>query len=266
MAYHRRSVPLEEGLVIAVRGGVLELTASLRHPDEDPEPLAVAVDERLREHRYLAMTDAQLVDSEDVRVASVIGCREPIPEPVQSKLLELGLTPETTESGGRKGGWLGRALGRRPVRLDRWRLDYARAADLRPELAAFESLCAEAAEEHDPLSPEMASLVVRAAATSFGVDLAANAAGVNVLEQALDLKPQPRLVMQPEAVAALAAFLTEAIRAEHPGAEVDPDGDWPLLIPRVGAPPIGTDPVFRVVEYVRVGSRAGMSTYLRSLR
>lgn len=258
-------MPLEDGLVIAIRRGVLELTATLRHPQDPPESLAQAVATRLREHRLLAMTDPHLIDGDDLRVASVLSCREPIPEDVQAKLLELGLSPEATESGGRTGGWLNRALGKRPVRLDRWRMDYARAAELRPELGYFERACAEAADDYESYSDALASAVTEAADRYLRVIAPPTLDGVAALERALDVKAQHRLVFHPGAVSALAAFVAQAIRGLRSDWVVDPEGDWPLTRQSPGEPPKGTDPAEHVAEHFRVGSRSSLSQYVHAL-
>ena len=262
-------MPLEEGLLIACKDHVVELTATLIDPHLDaPDAFSEAVSQRLFEHRYLSMTDATLLEGGDLSIASVILSRKPVPDPLKDVLAEAGLRPETTEAGGRpRTGIMARFGKGAQCKLDRWRLDYARATGTSEALGVFESAVLEAVPQPSQVHfREVAQGLVRAVQESFGVSIEPQLAGLRRLESLLGVRPEHRLVLHPSVVSSLAAFVAVTVLALFPGSSFDPDEDPPLLIPAGADGTIGTDPEFRVVDYIRRGARASLADYVQSLQ
>lgn len=267
-------MPIEDGLLIGMKDGVVELTATLARPQQDgAEDFAAALGERLFEHQYQVMTDATILDPEDLRVASCLICRDPIPDPLRDGLLSLGFQPVESDGGGREERSLFARFGRsRRSKLDKWRLVYSRARDISPKLSALEDcLVDEVPSGELPEVAEAASRVlIDAARTCLRLLLTPSSASLGELERALLAERgagRGRLVLHPAMVRALAAFTGEALRRESREAHWsdDPDDDAPLHIVTEDGSDLGTDPEFRVVKFVARGRKEMLSTYVEDV-
>lgn len=260
-------MPLEDGLLIACKHDVVELTATLVTPHLDPpDAFGEAVAARLVEHRHLAMTDPAILEGDGLGLASVVVSRDPLTSELKDVLVALGFVPEDTETGGRaRPSFFGRMSRGRRSKLDRWRLDWVRAEQVSPEIGAFEDALVDLEDPFDSL--ESAVEAVRMAArTALGVLAPPTLEGLGQLETALDLGRSARLVLHPSAVRALSAFVTQTILASEPRAVLDPEANPPLVVPVGSGVPVGTDPEFRVIEHVRRGKKASLVQYVRLLR
>lgn len=263
-------MPLRDGLLIACKDGVIELTATVVDADRDPaDALAAAVADRVQTDRHLAMTDpAILEDAEGLGLATVLESRDPLPESLQGPLGALGFEEEATEAGGRAAGGLLALVGRgKRTRLDRWRYRHRRAAEVDPRLGRFEDALVHAVDDPETGDPDAGPAVLEdAAAAVYGLDLSPSEASLVALERALSFEARHRLVLHPSAVRALTDFLTACVLRAHPGATFDPRREPPVILPsEEGQAPVGTDPQFRVVEWVAKGARSAPSQYLRAL-
>ena len=264
-------MPLQDGLLIAVKDGVVELTATLVEPHRDePVSFGSALADRLAEHQYQAMTDDSIV-GEDLALASCIVCRDPVPDPLKEPLVSCGLAPQQVEAGGRAPRSMFGRLGgtKQRARLEKWSVAYARSRDLDPSLAAFEADLADALPDGDLIETAGAGvrLVVQACRAHFGLSTVPNIDGLDQLERRLDglrRRSRARWILHPRAVRALAAFTAQCILSEAPQTcwSPDSDDDNPLWVRTGHGPPVATDPEYRVVQLVRRGLRASLSEYV----
>lgn len=267
-------MPLQNGLLIAVKDGVVELTANLVEPHrDDPAAFGDALQQRLADHQYQAMTDDSII-GDDLALASCIVCRDPIPDPLKEPLVSTGFTPQETPGGGQAPRSMFGRLGssKQRARLEKWIVRYARSAELDPTLAAFESALIEdlPAGALPDVCEVGAALVADAARTYFRLLVAPGLDGLHTLERHIDgLRRQRRVrwVLHPLAVRALAAFTTLCITAEAPDSEWSDnvDEDDPLWVRARGGHRVATDPEYRVVQFVRRGLRASLTDYVRDV-
>ena len=264
-------MPLQDGLLIAVKDGVVELTANLIEPHRDePTVFSDALQQRLADHQYQAMTDDAIM-SEDLGLASCIVCRDPVPDPLKEPLVSSGFIPEETPGGGQQPRSLfGRLSGtKQRARLEKWSVKYTRSAQVDPHLGGFEATLVEDVPE-GPLSEtadEAAAAVIDAARTYFRLLLAPRLDSLQSLEGFLDkLRRQQRArwVLHPSAVKGIAAYVALCLLAAAPSTQWshDPDDDNPLWVTANGGRTIETDPEYRVVQFVRRGLRAPLTEYV----
>ncbi len=240
-------MPLEEGLLIAVKDGVVELTASLVDPHRDtPDGLVDAVNERIFEHQYQAMTDPTILDPENLALATCVVSRSPIPEPLKDGLISLGFQPVETEGGGREDrSMFSRFSRNKRSTLDKWRTGYLRPGDVSETL-------------------------VDAARTCFRQLIAPGLESLGALERHIvqeRSQTRGRMVFHSAAVRALTSFVVQTLVTEAPDTSwSDEDGaDGALLVRGPSGRVVATDPEFRVVKFVVRGSKALLSSYVETV-
>lgn len=240
-------MPLRDELSIHCSAERVELTVELEAPETDaPAELAREVDATSRAHRRLAMVDPDLVDDPELGVASVVECRDAVPDPLVRALSELGFRHEVRAGGG-AGGW----GGRRRDTLHRFVASYVRASDQRRDLARLEEAVSEVDEAE------------RLEALDRALGLAPD--DVRGLEAQLGLRAAERLVLAPELIDALAHWVGRALARRHPQARAHPDAAHHWLLPAPAGATVETDVEFRVLEHVLRGPRASLATYLDGL-
>ena len=258
---------LDDGLLIACKDTTLELTAHVVPPyNDEPEAFRDALVQRVAEHRYLGMTDPSLLDSDELSIASVVESREPLGEELESVLQSIGFLPENTETGGRSGGgFLSRWSRGRRSQLDRWRLEFSRAAAVSEALGTFEKQCISQVPDN-PLNdlPGTVQAIQQAVTYAFGLTLAPDLNSLGRLESALGFHARHRLILHPSTVHGLTAFLILILNQELRELTYDPDDDPPVVFPSPLGP-TGTDPEARVVDHIMRGNRASLSSYVRGL-
>ena len=169
-------MPLQDGLLIAVKDGVVELTANLVDPHHDePTSFGEALHARLAEHQYEAMTDDAIM-GEDLKLASCVVCRDPVPDPLKDTLISAGFRPEATPGGGQRQRSLFERIGgsKQRARLEKWSVRYQRSAEIDAHLGAFEASLVEAVPDGPvaEYADEGARSVIDAARTFFRLLLA----------------------------------------------------------------------------------------------
>ena len=263
-------MPLQDGLLIAVKDGVVELQANLVEPHRDePSEFGQALQQRLAEHQYQAMTDDAIM-GEDLALASCVVCRDPVPDILKEPLVSCGFSPEATPSGGRLpkslfGRW---GSAKQRSRLEKWSVRYARSAEVDDDLGAFEAALIEELPEGMMFetADERANLVIDAARTYFRILLAPRIESLQTLERHIDKlrrRRRMRWVLHPSAVKALAAYASLCILASAADTQwsEDPDDENPLWVQAQGGLRIETDPEYRIVEFVRRGLRSSLGDY-----
>ena len=264
-------MPLQDGLLIGVKNGVVELTANLVEPHRDePSGFGEALHERLAEHQHQAMSDEAIM-GEELGLASCIVCRDPVPDPLKASLASTGFSPEETPTTGpRPRSLFGRLGGtKQRARLEKWAIRYARCKDLHDTLAAFEATIVEQLEPGSltETADEGADLVLRAGRFHLGLPLESNFESLQTLERHIDRIRRSRgarWVLHPLAVRAMAAYTAQCIAssAHFTSWSEDPDDDNPLWVQVQGGLRVATDPEYRVIEFVRRGLRAALSDYV----
>lgn len=263
-------MPLEEGLLIAVKAGVVELTATLVDPHRDvPETFLDEVNDRLFEHQYQAMTDPTILDPDNLELTSCVVSRSAIPEPLADGLISLGFVPVETEGGGREERSLFSRFSRgKRSTLDKWRTPYLRAGHVSDALGAFEECLIEETPlgDFEEIAESGAQAVVDAARTCFRKLISPGFESLSILERQILQErndARGRMVLHSAAVRALTCFVGESFRASAPGTTWSTeDGDGSALLVRTpGGPSVATDPEFRVVKFVVRGKRELLSTY-----
>ncbi len=266
-------MPLQDGLLIAVKDGVVELTANLVEPHgDDPASFTEALQQRLAEHQHQAMTDDTIMGDE-LALASCIVCRDPIPDALKDPLLGLGFAPEDTPPGGQQPRSLFGRLGssKQRSRLEKWTLRYHRSDELDPRLAAFEAALVDEvpAGALPEVALEGAHRVIDGARTYLQLLLAPGLAGLEALERQLDQLRRAksgRWILHARAVRGLAGFTVQSIAAEAPDTQWGPDeDDSPLWVRAPHGITVATDPEYRTVEFIRRGLRASLSDYVRDV-
>ena len=264
-------MPLEDGLVIECTSGTVELTVNLvsAHLDSKEE-LMSALAERVGEHQYQIMSDADLLDVDSQTVASVIVSRTALPPEAKEALLSLGFESQASESGGRSTPFWGIMSASKRGQLDRWRLQYQRAVDRSPTLGEFEDYLIEnipAGSLYETYE-EAAQVTIQAARSTLRLPLDYSLESIRQLENRLleAAGVGSYWVLHPSAVKGIAALLSQTVRMVIPRAHIDPsDEEGPLHIPSEHDLPIATDPEYRVIQMVKRGRRASITTYLHEL-
>lgn len=267
-------MPLEEGLLIAVKDGVVELTASLVDPHRDSaEDLVAAVNDRIFDHQYQAMTDATILDPDNLGLATCVVSRSPIPEPHKDGLISLGFQPVETEGGGREDrSMFARFSRNKRSTLDKWRTPYLRPADVSEALGAFEECLIEDTPrgDYEDILAEGGQAVVDAARTCFRQLVAPGLESLGALERHIvqeRSQARGRMVFHSAAVRALTSFVVQTLVTEAPDTSwSDVDGaDGALLVRGPSGRVVATDPEFRVVKFVVRGSKELLSTYVETV-
>lgn len=262
---------LREGVLLAVKGGLVELTAEVAGTAGlAAEDFAREVRDRVFEHQYQIMTDPAILDPDSVSVASCVVSRDPLPGPFHDALASLGFAPAESEGGGQEEHSIFQRLvasRARRSKLDKWRAPYLRARDVSPRLAALEAELLEQMPEGDlgEIAEEAAGALVRGFAEHLRARLGFGVDGLRAMESRLieeRAQAKGRLVLQPAFVRAMAAFTGESARAEAPDSAWAGDEDEPLNIQASGGLVVRTDPELRVVQLVAQGRKAALSEYV----
>jgi hypothetical protein len=268
-------VPLQDGVLIACKNGIVELTATVNDPHRDEaNAFANSVNTRIFDHQYQVMTDPAILNPTNLAVSTCVVSRDPLPAPLKDALISLAFAPIDTEAttGHEERSLFSRFQRARRSKLDKWRSMYLRASDLSPKLAEFEEALIE--EVPNGALPEIATeasrALVDAARTTMRLLLAPSHEHLGLLERAIlqeRSQKKGRLVLHPAAVRAIAAFTGESIRAAAPSSawSDDPDDDAPLMVeaPRGGV--IRSDPEYRVVNFVAKGNKELLTAYMESV-
>jgi hypothetical protein len=264
-------MPVEEGLLIAVKDGVVELTANVVEPERDqPEPFVQRINELLFDHQYQAMTDPAILNPPDLPLASCIVSRDPLPDALKDGLISLGFTPIESEGGGRaERSLFSRFQKRSRSKLDKWRASYLRAGDASQRLGELEESLIEEVPEgsYAEISEDACRALSNAARTIFRLLVAPNLEGLQQLERTLlqeRAQAKGRLVLHPAAVRGLTAFAGETARNLLPESRWDED-EGPLLVDSGRGAPVATDPEFRAVKFVVRGNKELLSSYVESV-
>jgi hypothetical protein len=269
-------VPLQDGVLIACKNGIVEMTATVNDPHRDEaNAFASSVNTRIFDHQYQVMTDPAILNPTNLAVSTCVVSRDPLPPPLKDALISLAFAPIDTEAQGtghEERSMFSRFQRARRSKLDKWRSMYLRASDLSPKLAELE----EALIDEVPSGPlpeiaaEASRALVDAARTTMRLLLAPSHEHLGLLERAIlqeRAQKKGRLVLHPAAVRAIAAFTGESIRAAAPRStwSDDPDDDAPLMVeaPRGGV--IRSDPEYRVVNFVARGSKEMLTAYMESV-
>ena len=266
-------MPLQDGLLIAVKDGVVELTANLVEPHrDDPGGFGEALQVRLAEHQYQAMTDDSIM-GDDLALASCVVCRDPVPDGLKAPLRSCGFTPQETPGGTAPSRSFFGLIGgpKQRSKLEKWSVRYLRSVEIDPSLGAFEAAMIEGLPEG--AMPEViqdgTSLAINASKAYFRLGLSPRLESLMELEQYIDrLRRQrrSRWVMHPSAVRGLTAFTIAVTLTVAPETQwSDEDDDNPLWVRAAGGRPIATDPEFRVVEFIRRGLRSALSDYVKDV-
>ncbi len=267
-------MPLEEGLLIAVKDGVVELTASLVDPHADSaQAFVAAVNERIFEHQYQAMTDPTILDPDNLALATCVVSRSPIPEPLKDGLISLGFTPVETEGGGREDrSMFARFSRNKRSTLDKWKTGYVRPQDASATLGSFEECLIEDTPrgEYVDILAEGGQAVVDASRTCFRQLIAPGLESLGALERHIlqeRSQVRGRMVFHSAAVRALTSFVVQTLVTEAPDTSWSDaeDADGALLVRGPGGHDVATDPEFRVVKFVVRGSKALLSSYVETV-
>lgn len=279
-------MPLEEGVLIACKDGVVELTATVTEPHRDsPQVFGEEVAARILEHQYQAMTDPAILNPDNLAIATSLVSRDPLPVPIRDVLISLGFAPVDTETGAsEERSMFARFQQRRRSKLDKWRVMYLRASDVSPRLAELEELILEELPRgsYPEISEAAAGVVVDAARTALRLLIEPSFESLGRLEKVLlaeRASKKGRMVLHPAAVRALSCFVAEVLIRAAPATRwsEEPDDDAPLWVEArrgtsgeqalgAGSPGvIRTDPEFRVVNFVAKGSKEMLSSYVESV-
>lgn len=267
-------MPIQEGVQIACKGGVVELTATVVDPDrDDPAAFAESLAACLFDHQYQAMTDPEILDPDDLRIATCVISRDPLPASLKDGLISMGFQAVDTEATGLdEHSIFSRLQKTRRSKLEKWTAMYLRAADVSPRLGELEAVLIEETPR-GPLwevAPEASGALVAAARTTLRLLLAPGQEGLGQLERVLlqeRASKRGRVVLHPHAVRAIAAFTAESIILAAPGSRwsEDQEEEAPLWVDAGGGSIVRSDPEFRVVSFMARGGKELLTTYLDSV-
>jgi hypothetical protein len=260
--------------MIAVKDGVVEMTATLADPHRDQaEAFAEAMAAKIYAHQYQAMTDGAILDPPNMGIASCLISRDPLAAPLKDALLSLGFVPIDTEAGGtEERSMFARFQKPRRTRLEKWRSMFLRANDVSPKLAALEEILIDELPEGplSAISAEASNALINAARTSLRILLAPNFECIGQLERLIvqeRASRKGRLVFHPAVVRAIAGFVAETMIHAAPRSRWsdEPDDESPLHVeaPRGGI--VRTDPEFRTVQFVIKGAKEMLSSYIEGV-
>lgn len=265
-------MPVEEGLLIAVKDGVVELTANVVEAHRDPpDAFLAAVNETIFDHQYQAMTDPVILNPPETPLASCIVSRDPLPDALKDGLLSLGFAPVESEGGGREQRSLfSRFQKRARSKLDKWRTPYLRARDVSSRLAELEDCLIEEmpAGDYEDSALEQSQVLINAARTVLRMLLAPGMEGLSQLERMISQEKtnlRGRMVLHPSFVRGLTAFTGESIRSVAPDSRWSGDSDAPFHVDDGRGSPVATDPEFRVVKFVVRGNKELLTSYVETV-
>jgi hypothetical protein len=267
-------MPIQDGVLIACKSGVVELTATIVDPEKDEaDKFAHEVSVRIFDHQYQAMTDPAILNPSDIAIASSFISRDPLPPPLKDALLSLSFQPiDTEQSGLEERSLFSRFQKRGRTKLDKWRSRYLRASDTSERLGGFEEILIEEmpAGALQDIAEEGARALVAAARTALRILVTPSHEHLGQLERALlqeRAQAKGRLVLHPQAVKAIASFVSMALITAAPSSRwsEDPDDDSPLQVaaPRGGI--VRSDPEYRVVNFIAKGNKEMLTTYMESI-
>lgn len=268
------NVPFDDARLLAMNNGVVELTAAVSAPERDARAsFGDEVRQLLLDHQYQIMTDPAILAGDNLKVATVIESRDPLPEPLHDALATLGFSPLAPETGGDPPApLLSRFQKRQRSRLDRWRTVYQRAADVSKRLALLEDHLIDEVPEGawSEISARASHALIRGARTHLQLVLSPDRASLGRLEHALLEEwggQRGHLVLHPAFVRSLAGFLAETFITEAPRTawSPEPEDDGPLWVRFGHGLPIRTDPEFRVFLFVLRGPRASLDQYVNAV-
>lgn len=267
-------MPIQDGVLIACKNGVVELTATITEPQRDePETFARAAALRVYEHQLQVMTDPTILDPDNLAVASVVESRDPLGPALHQALASVGFEAIDTEGGAvEERSLFSRLSGKRRSKLDKWRAMFLRASDVSPKLAELEAELL-AAIPNGPLperAERCAEVLVETVADVLGLRLELGHEGLGQLERSLlqlRARTPGRLVLHPIAVRAIAAFAGESVRVKAPSTawSAEPDDPSPLWVAAPRGTIIRTDPEYRVAAFVARGSKEMLTSYVESV-
>lgn len=268
-------MPLLEGLQLGMKEGTVELCATLHEPHRDePQAFVQAVAARIFEHQYLAMTDPAILDPEDLKVASCVVSRDPLPDGLKNGLTSLGFAPDDVDAGGRESASMFSRLARGKQRagLDKWRTPYLRAVEVSERLHALEESLIEEAPigPYAEISDEGAAALASGFRTAFRGLIAPGLKGLSDFERAFASergRVKGRLILHPAFVRSITCFVIATFFVEAQGTTFgDEDADEaPLLVPTRRGGLVQTDPELRVVRFVARGNKELLSSYVEGV-
>jgi hypothetical protein len=265
-------LPFKEGLLIACKADLVELTAELIDPaTEAPASFLEAARERVQEQQYQAMTDPTILDPPGLDLASTIVCRDPIPQALREGLISLGFQPvEGERVPTEEHSLFSRLKKTGRSKLDRWQARFLRAKDVSPDLGEMES----ALIDEVPVGPldriheEASAALIESARAKLDLALAPGREGLAELERRLLhlwSGKKGRLVLHPAMVRALAAYTGDSIRSLARRTTWEDDEDAPLSVCADRGAIVRSDPELRVVQLVAQGRQALLSAYAEAV-
>jgi hypothetical protein len=265
-------LPFKEGLLIACKADLVELTAELVEPgSETKERFLESARERVLSQQYQAMTDPAILDPPSLDLASTIVCRDPIPPPLQEALVSLGFQPiEAGSAAAEEHSLFSRLKKSGRSKLDRWQARFLRAKDVSAELGEMEATLVDEVPPGplDRTYEEASEALIGAARTHLDLSLSPGREGLAEVERRLLhlwSGKKGRLVLHPAMVRALAAYTGESIRSFARRTHWEDDEDAPLSVCADRGAIVRSDPELRVVQLVAQGRQALLSAYAEAV-
>ncbi len=265
-------MPLQDGVLLGMKDGVVELTATVIEPTRDsPQSFLEAVNGAIFQHQYQLMTDPAILDPADLDVATCVVCRDTLPEPLKDALLSLGFAPVDSEGGGRdQSSMFDRFSRGKRAKLDKWRTPYLRAKDLSERMGAWEEALIDEVPEGplEAICADAARVLADATRTHLRVLVAPSLDGLKQLERQFlqeRARAKGRLILHPLAVRALACFTAATLEELAPYIEWTDEDDAPLWVTTEAGSTVRTDPAYRVVKLVARGNRELLSSYVQTV-
>jgi hypothetical protein len=267
-------VPIQDGVLIACKSGVVELTATIADPEKDePDKFAHDVNARIFDHQYQAMTDAAILNPSDIAIASCFISRDALPPALKDALTSLAFQPVDTEANPvEERSLFSRFQKRGRTKLEKWRSMYLRANEVSERLGRLEEILVDEMPRGrlPDVAEEGASLLANACRTVLRLLISPTHEHLGQLERLILQERGPakgRLVLHPHAVKAIASFVSVALLKAAPSSHWsdDPDDDSPLYVaaPRGGI--VRSDPEYRVVNFVAKGNKEMLTTYMETI-
>jgi hypothetical protein len=267
-------MPIQDGVLIACKGGIVEMTATIVDPErDDPQQFAKVVSERVFAHQYQVMTDPTILNPDNMGVASCMISRDPLPDGLKRALTSLAFEPVDTEASGiEERSIFSRLQKSRRSKLDKWRTRYLRAGELSDGLGSLEQGLIDEMPRGDlrEVAEQGSRIMIEQARTRYRLHLEPSHESLGQLERHL-LQERAhmtgRLVLHPAAVLALASFVAETILRAAPSSSWsdDPDDDAPLFVAAPKGGIVRSDPEYRVVNFVAKGNKEMLTTYVETV-
>ena len=265
-------MPLKDTHLIDFKHDRVELIAELlRTEDDDPSILQGEISQRIFDHQLELMTDPALLDQSELNAISSFISRDHVAPSVVQLLETMGLTAIEQEVSRRpqNSTWIGRFVGKKNNRahLQKWSLQYLRAAELSPRLARLEYDLEQGdlgSDDQDMVDALQNACAKHMETRIFDADIN----GLVQLEQDLiHLRGNPGKpwILLASTVRCLTAFVAKAIGSQairtH-WSEFDEE-DQPLYVQSEHGPIVRTDPALRVVRFINSGTKALLSDYAK---